>query len=161
MRRLFRRYGAAPLRLLSLLACFALVGYVVTRIHAEGGWVRIAIWFVVALIAHDLVLWPLYALADRSAIRLAHRHPERLPTVPWINHVRVPAVISGVLLGISFPLVFRLSEGYYSSVTGLSESPYLGHWLFVTGVLFAGSALIYAVRLGRARQRTFTRPDGR
>jgi hypothetical protein len=152
MRRVFRHYGAGPLHLLSLLACFALVGYVVTRIHAEGGWFRIALWFVLALVAHDLILWPLYALADRSAIRLAHRRPEHLPRVPWINHVRVPAVISGVLLGMFFPLIFRVSDRYYSRVSGMSESPYLGHWLLVTGILFAGSAVIYAIRLGRARR---------
>jgi hypothetical protein len=153
VRRLFRHYGAGPLHLICLLGCGALSGYVVTRIHAEGGWVRIAVWFVLALTVHDLVVWPLYALADRSALRIAHRHPERLPRVPWINHVRVPAIISGVLLGISFPLIFRLSSRYYTASSGMSESPYLGRWLLVTGILFAGSAAAYALRLGRAHLR--------
>jgi hypothetical protein len=147
------RYGAGPLHLLSLVACFALAGYVITRIHDQGGWLRFGIWFVLALIIHDLVLWPLYALADRSAVRLAHRHPERLPRVPWINHVRVPAIISAILLGISFPLVLRLSESTFEQATGVTESPYLGRWLLVTGILFGGSAVIYAIRLGRARRR--------
>lgn len=153
MRRLFRHYGAGPLHLLCLLACGMVSGYVVTRIHAEGGWARIAAWFVLALIVHDLVVWPLYALADRSALRIAQRHPQRLPRVPWINHVRVPAIISGVLLGIAFPLIFRLSSGSYTAITGMSESPYLRRWLLVTGVLFAGSAVVYALRLGRAQRR--------
>jgi hypothetical protein len=145
-----RRYGAGPLHLLSLVACFALVGYVATRIHDAGGWLRVGAWFVGALVVHDLVLWPLYALADRTAVRLALRHPDRLPRVPWINHVRVPAIISGVLLGISFPLIFRLSETTYDQATGVTESPYLGHWLLVTGILFGGSALSYAIRVRRA-----------
>jgi hypothetical protein len=153
VRRLFRHYGAGPLHLLCLLACGALSGYAVTRIHAEGGWMRIAVWFVLALTLHDLVVWPLYTLADRTTLRIAHRHPERLPRVPWINHIRAPAIISGVLLGISFPLIFRLSSGRYTATSGMSESPYLGRWLLVTGILFAGSAVIYAVRLGRARRR--------
>ena len=148
-----RHYGAGPLHLMSLLACWALAGYVITRIHAEGGWVRILLWFVLALVVHDLVIWPLYALADRSAVALARRHPQRLPRVPWINHVRVPAIISGILLGISFPLVFRLSARYYTATTGLSEAPYLGRWLLVTGILFGGSAVLYAIRLGRALRR--------
>ena len=151
MGRLRRRYGAGPLHLLSLLACFALAGYAVTRIRDEGGLIRILAWFVASVIGHDLVLWPLYALADRSAVRLSRRHPGRLPTVPWINHLRVPVIVSAVLLGVSLPLVLRLSSANYVAYSGVSESPYLGHWLLVTGVLFAGSAVIYAVRLARAR----------
>jgi hypothetical protein len=148
-----RRYGAGPLHLLSLLASFALAGYVATRIFGSARWGWILVWFAGAVIGHDLVLWPLYALVDRSAIRLARRHPERLPPVPWINHLRVPAIISGVLLTISFPLVLQLEPGTYRAATGLTSSPYLGRWLAVTGVLFAASALLYAVRLGRVVRR--------
>ena len=154
-----RRYGAGPLHLLLLIACFALSGYAVTRIHDEGGWIRILLWFVGALIVHDFVLWPLYALADRWAVHASHRTTGRIPRVPWINHVRVPAIVSAVLLGISFPLVFRLSASYYYQSTGLSESPYLGHWLLVTGIMFAGSAVIYVVRLGLTRRRGAARPE--
>jgi hypothetical protein len=151
LRKRFRRhYGAGPLQLLSVLACLALVGYVVSRVHAEGDdWLKIAAWFVGALVVNDLVLWPLYALADSSAIRLARRSPDGLPAVPWINYVRVPAVISGVLLGISFPLVLRISQPTYLAYTGLTEERYLSHWLLITGILFAGSAIIYAIRLRR------------
>lgn len=147
-----RRYGAGPLHLLSLIACLALIGYAVTRIHAQGGLVWIALWWVVSLVLHDLVGWPLYAIVDRRAVRAARRHPSRLPAVPWINHLRVPAVISGTLLLVSFPLVGRLSESTYVGTTGYTEAPYLAHWLLATGVLFGASAVLYAVRLGRARR---------
>jgi hypothetical protein len=145
-----RRYGAGPLHLLSLLACVALAAYIATRIEASGPLIRIAIWFVGAAVVHDLVLWPLYALADRGAVRAARRDPSRLPPVPWINQVRVPAVLSGFLLAVSFPLVLGLAPRTYRAATGLSVSPYLDRWLLITGGLFAASALIYAVRLGRA-----------
>jgi hypothetical protein len=148
-----RRYGAGPLHLLSLIACFALAGYAVSRIREEGGVVTIGLWFAASVIGHDLVLWPLYALADRRAVRLARRHPGRLPAVPWTNHLRVPVIMSVVLLGISLPLVLRVSAGKYFAESGVSESPYLGHWLLITGGLFAGSAVIYAIRLARARTR--------
>jgi hypothetical protein len=40
---------------------------------------------------HDLLLMPLYSLADRSVVAaFRHRAPE-LPAVAWINYVRVPA----------------------------------------------------------------------
>jgi hypothetical protein len=148
-----RHYGAGPLHLLSLLASFALAGYVASRILGSANWGWIVVWFAGAVIAHDLVLWPLYTLVDRSAIRAARRHPERLPPVPWINHVRVPAVISALLLSISFPLVLRLEPRTYQAATGLTPSLYLDRWLLVTGVLFAASGVLYALRLGRAVRR--------
>jgi hypothetical protein len=148
-----RRYGAGPLHLLASLACFAMAGYAVTRIHLQGDIVRIAAWFVLCIVGHDLIAWPLYALADRTAIRASRRHPERLPAVPWVNHVRVPAVVSGVLLFISFPLVLRLSKAAYLGTTGYTESAYLGNWLLVTGLAFGLSAVLYAIRVARARRR--------
>jgi ABC-type transport system involved in cytochrome c biogenesis permease subunit len=155
LRWLRRHYGAGPLHLLALIACVAFVGYVVTRIQGEGGLVKVAIWFVLALVLHDLVIWPLYALADRGALRLARRHPDRLPRVPWINYVRVPAIMSAVLLFIAAPLILRRSEAGYYAATGLTESVYVGRWLLVTAALFAVSAVLYAARLAlAARDRT-------
>jgi hypothetical protein len=148
-----RRYGAGPLQLLSLLSCFALAGYVVTRVLAGPEGLRILVWFAGAAILHDLVLWPLYALADLSAAAAARRHPERLPKVPWINHVRVPVVLSAIMLAVSFPLVLHLSEPAYHTASGLTETPYLGRWLLLTGLAFGLSAVLYALRVGRARGR--------
>jgi hypothetical protein len=145
-----RHYGAGPLHLLGLLASLALAGYGASRVAQLPQATRVAVWFVGGAIGHDLVLWPLYALADRGAVRAARRHPDRLPRTPWINHLRVPAVISGVLLAVSFPLVLRLSPGPYQAATGLTPAPYLQRWLLITGTLFALSAIIYAVRVGRA-----------
>lgn len=148
-----RRYGRGPLHLLSLVACFALTGYVVTRVLSGPEGLRILVWFAGAAVAHDLILWPLYALADRTAAAAARRHPDRLPGVPWINHLRVPAVMSAVMLAVSFPLVFRWSEPTYHAASGLTESPYLGRWMLLTGAAFGASAIIYALRIGRAAAR--------
>ena len=150
LRWLRRHYGAGPLHLLALIACLAFVGYIVTRIQYEGGLIKIVAWFVLALVLHDLIIWPLYALADRGALRLARRHSDRLPRVPWINYVRVPAIMSAILLAIALPLVLRRSQASYYAATGLTESVYFGRWLLVTGALFALSAVLYAVRLGVA-----------
>ncbi|HZE01501.1 MAG TPA: hypothetical protein VE155_07025, partial [Pseudonocardiaceae bacterium] len=59
--RLGRAYGAHLLHLLALVACFALTGYVGTRLVSDPGVVRIGIWLAAAVIGHDLVLFPLYA----------------------------------------------------------------------------------------------------
>ena len=53
----------------------------------------------------------------------------------WINYLRVPAALSGLLLLVWFPLILRLRTRYHASTT-LSASPFLWHWLAVTGVLF-------------------------
>ncbi len=158
MRWLRRHYGAGPLHLLTLVACFALAGYATSRLVISGPPEKAVVWFLVAIVGHDLVLWPLYALADRSAVRLARRRPERLPRVPWVNHVRVPVVICVALLTVSFPLVLRMSEPAYHAATGLTEAPFLDRFLLVVGVVFAASALLYAVRLGAAGRRVSAAP---
>ncbi len=63
--------------------------------------------------------------------------------MPWINHLRVPSFISGVLLIIAFPLIAQLKHSYYFAVAGVSETAYLTHWLLVTAFLFVASAVIY------------------
>jgi hypothetical protein len=147
MRRQLRWYGASPLHLLALLACFGLVGYTAARLVSSQP-LGVAVWFVGAVIGHDLLLMPLYSLADRSVLAaLRHRAPP-LPAVPAINHVRVPAVLSGLLLLVWFPLILRLKSPYHAA-TALSADPYLWHWLGVTGVLFLLSAIAFALRLRR------------
>lgn len=55
-------YGDKPLHLLSLLACFGLTGYAALQASRAPNAARMLVWFVGAIVAHDLVLYPLYAL---------------------------------------------------------------------------------------------------
>jgi hypothetical protein len=156
-------YGANPLHLLALLAAFALAGYAVRAVIAAGQFRGFAIWFAVAIIGHDLLLFPLYSLADLSVQRLlpwgaGRRHASRqaatdlsaVPGPPVINYVRIPVAFSLLLLLAFFPLILGLSEPEYHRASGLTTQPYLWRWLAVTGVLFAGSAVVYALRCRRA-----------
>ena len=70
-----------------------------------------------------------------------------------INYVRIPVAFSLLLLLAFFPLILGLSEPEYHRASGLTTQPYLWRWLAVTGVLFAGSAVIYALRCRRAATR--------
>jgi hypothetical protein len=152
VRRFLRWHGAGPLHLLTLVGCFALAGYAAAELLPNNA-VGIPIWFAGAVIGHDLLLMPLYTLADRSVMAVfRHRRPH-LPTVPWINYLRVPAVLSGMLLLIWFPLIFRLPTRFPATTT-LSLDPYLWHWLAVTGALFLLSATALALRLGAVRRGT-------
>ncbi|MEU5535645.1 hypothetical protein [Streptomyces sp. NPDC020362] len=148
MARFVRWYGSGPLHLLVLIASFALTGYAMVRLFAVRAW-EVAIWFVGAAVLHDLTLLPLYSLAGLSALSVLRHRAGNGPSVPWINHLRVPAFLSGLLLLVRFPLVFRLAVPCPGD-TGLSDSVYLGRWLAITGVLFAASAVAFAIRLRRA-----------
>jgi hypothetical protein len=145
MNRFSRWYGAGPLHLLTMIGSFALAGYAAAELLPNNA-VGIPVWLVGAVIAHDLILFPLYTLADRSAVAVLGHRPGRLPAVPWINYLRVPAVLSGILLLIWFPLILRLPTRF-PATTALPLDPYLWHWLAVTGALFLLSAAALAVRL--------------
>jgi hypothetical protein len=159
-------YGANPLHLLALLAAFALAGYAVRSVIAAGQFRGFAIWFAVAIIGHDLLLFPLYSLADlsvqrllpwgagrRQASRQAATSPGAVAGPPVINYVRVPVTFSLLILMAFFPLILGLSEPEYRRASGLTTQPYLWRWLAVTGVLFAGSAVLYALCCRRASTR--------
>jgi hypothetical protein len=149
MRRLLRWYGANPLHLLALLGGFAVAGYAAARLVPSQP-LGVAVWFAGAVVGHDLLLMPLYTLADRSAAAVLRHRAARLPAISWINYLRVPAALSGLLLLVWFPLILRLRTRYQASTT-LSPDPYLWHWLGVTGALFLLSAVALALRMRRQR----------
>src|SRR5215213_4709734 len=85
-----RHYGASPWHLAGLLACFAVAGYAALRWLDEPTATRLVVWFVGALLLHDAVLFPLYALVDRVLVLGSRAGSRRPPRVPLVNHVRVP-----------------------------------------------------------------------
>jgi hypothetical protein len=147
-RRVPRVPVGSPLQLLLAACSFALAGYAGVRLLA-GDWFGVALWFVGAALLHDLVLLPLYAVADRAVARglgaAGHRE--------WTAYVRVPAALSGLLLLVWFPLIAGRVDRRYRSATGLSADVFLGRWLLITAVLFGGSALLLALRVRRAAKR--------
>ncbi|MFG2934626.1 hypothetical protein [Streptomyces sp. NPDC048282] len=138
----------SPLQLLLLACSFALAAYAGVRLLA-GDWLGVALWVVGAALLHDLVLLPLYALADRTLVRGLGGAGRRECTM----YVRVPAALSALLLLVWFPLISGAVAGHYRSATGLSPDGYLTRWLLITAVLFGGSALLLARRLRRAAKR--------
>ena len=80
-RNFLRWYGASPLNLLTMAGCFALAGYAAAEL-LPNNFIGIPVWFVGAVIGHDLILMPLYTLADRSALAVFRHRPLKLPAVP-------------------------------------------------------------------------------
>jgi hypothetical protein len=149
-------YGAGPLHLIAVLASLAIALYAILRIFEIPSTGGILLWMGLAIVVHDLIAWPLYTLLMRVAEESidATVRPRRRALLT-LNHIRIPAAFSLVLLLISFPLVFVIDEPYYTATTGLDLDRYLGNWLLITGVMFAVSGLLLALKL---RTRAADRP---
>jgi hypothetical protein len=142
-----RLYGAHPLHLALHLLVFAVSAFALVQILDGGVVENFLIWFVGAALLHDLVFLPLYTLADHAARRFH---------IPALNYLRVPALISGVLLLVYFPLILVKADGNYFRSTGHHVEHYARNWLLITVALFAGSALVYLSR-GLYSRRTSSR----
>jgi hypothetical protein len=155
-------YGSHPLHLLTMVSGFALLGYIVatftpaTLWNPGTWWQSIAVWFAAAVVGHDLLLFPLYALADRvvstpTGRRLGH------PKVLARNYIRVPALGAGLTLLIFLPGIIEQGGATYQAATGQTQQPFLGRWLLLTAAMFALSALVYVARLVAARRQATSR----
>lgn len=165
-----RRYGASPLHLLAFLASVAVAGI------AVKGWLDepaisikyILIWFVGAIIAHDMVLLPLYTAFDRLALavsRRAHGRPgvpaparqgaaEPAPTrSPGWVYVRVPLILSTMLLLVFGAEILREGNATFHLASGHLQDVYLSRYLIVVGALFLLSGLAYVRSSVRASSR--------
>jgi hypothetical protein len=151
-------YGAHPLHLLTMLAGFALLGYALVTFkpaqlwNTDTWWQSVVVWFAAAVVGHDLVLFPLYALADRillASVGRVRRPPQERPKISVHNHLRVPALGAGLTLLVFLPGIIEQGGATYHAATGQTQQPFLGRWLLLTAAMFGASALIYAGRLAR------------
>lgn len=140
MRRL---YGSSVLHLLAVLGCLALAGAAVVAVVGGPGALKIGLWFLGAVLLHDLVLFPLYAAADRGASAVLPRGS--------VNWVRVPTLLSGLLLLMFWPVITQHSEPSFRYASGLTEDVYLVRYLLVVAVLYLGSAALFGVTRLRHR----------
>ena len=153
-------YGDHPLHLLTMAAGFALLGYVVATVkpmtlwNPHSWWQSIAVWFAAAIIGHDLVLFPIYALADRILWARAGRRPLRQPRLSVRNYVRIPALGSGLTLLVFLPGIIMQGASTYLAATGQTQQPFLARWLLLTAAMFTTSAVVYLVRLTTSGQRS-------
>ena len=157
-------YGSRPLHLLTMVSGFALLGYILVIFKPAAlwnpgtWWQSIAVWLAAAVVAHDLLLFPLYALADRLLFaRLGRRtRPGRVrrPKVSARNYIRVPAAAAGLTLLIFLPGIIEQGGPTYQAATGETQQPFLGRWLLLTAAMFAVSAVSYATRLAVVSRRS-------
>jgi hypothetical protein len=142
MKTFTKLYGENPLHLLAHLAGFAIGGFALFQIVNNGAWINFAAFFVGAALLHDMVLLPFYAAIDKLAI--ARRGPR-----PYVNHIRVPAVISAILLLIYLPLISGKSDASYRAAVGHNPHGYLRNWLLITAGLFVASGCVFVLKAWR------------
>lgn len=152
-------YGSNPLHLLTLIAGFAFFGYVLATIkpvtlwNPNTWWQSILVWFAAAIIANDLVLFPIYAAVDRVLYAGSRfRRPHRESSVPVLNYLRVPTLGAGLTLLVFLPGIIKQGAPTYVTATGQTQDPFLGRWLLLTAVMFAISAVVYGIRLATTRR---------
>ncbi|WP_134739485.1 hypothetical protein [Nocardioides sp. 503] len=152
-----RAYGASGWHLALMLGSLVVVAYVVATVGLDAlwdpdvWWQSIAVWFVGAVVLHDLVLFPLYALADRLLTRGRTTAPDPA-RVPLVNHVRVPSLVAALTFLLFFPGILRRGGDTYVNATGLDQDPFLLRWLLLVLAAYFVSAAVYAVRWVRVRR---------
>ena len=143
-----KHYGASPIHLLAHLILLPLAGWALLTVLDFRAASNVVLWLVGAVILHDLVLLPAYSALDRGLAGVCGRVPAGRPSP--LNHFRVPAVMSGVLLLAYFPPILGRNEMTFAKVAGYSPAGYAGRWAIVTVALFAISAIVYAVSAARS-----------
>lgn len=142
-----RIYGAPWYHLVLHLALVGVLIWTITKVADIRAAGNVLAWFVAALILHDLILVPVYSALDSLAQRLDGRRARgRSSTVPLINYLRVPAVLSAMLF-LGFPgLILGKSNGTLLFVSGETPSGYALRWALVCLAMFVISGVIWALR---------------
>jgi len=147
-----RRYGASPRHLVGHLLAIAIAAYAVSKVlhprYSRG--LNYLLWLLAGAVLHDFVLAPAIALGDRLVRALPR---------PLVNYIRFPAVVSGALFLVYWPLILVRADGNYVRATGSHVDGFATRWLLITAGLFVASALVYAARAA-ARGRAARRPRG-
>ncbi|OPX11362.1 hypothetical protein [Mycobacterium sp. AT1] len=158
----FRRlYGDHVLHLIVLVAALALGAYTISVLGVDQlfnprvWWQSIAVWFAVAVIGHDLILFPLYALVERLLPK-GRRRAEPVDAtrrVPIVNYLRLPTLATALTFAMFLPGIIEQGAFTYTAATGLTQEPYLARWLLLVAGFYLTSAVCYLVRSIMTRTR--------
>lgn len=155
-----RLYGDRLLHLIVLVGALALAAYTISVLGVDQlfnpgvWWQSIAVWFAVAVIGHDLILFPLYALAERLLPKTTRdAKPAHPHLVPLTNYLRMPTLATGLTFLLFLPGIIEQGAFSYHAATGLTQQPFLGRWLLLVAGFYLVSAVCYVVRSVMTRTR--------
>jgi hypothetical protein len=140
-------YGSNPLHLLAHIGVFFIAGWSIDQIAGSHKLINWIVWFLGAALLHDLVLLPLYSLVDRGLAGGGNPVARAARRRRWLNYIRVPAVVAGILLLVYFPVILGYSSANYRNDTGHALAGYTRNWLLITAGLFLASGLVYVLRV--------------
>jgi hypothetical protein len=141
MSRFARSYGAGPVHLIAHLALLPLAAWALLQIFAVDNTGRILLWLAGAVIAHDLILLPLYSALDRAS--------QRVLGGTAANYVRIPLGLALLLALVYLPQLSGKGDPQFRRVSGQSFDAPLERWLLATAALFAISGAVLLVRRRR------------
>ena len=98
--------------------------------------VDLALWFIGGPVVHDLLLAPLFG---GLGLLIARRVPKR-----WRGPVQVGGLLTGVLLALAVPLLWRPFAG--PSNPGLNDRDYLVGLLVAVAVIWLGVLAVTLMR---------------
>lgn len=161
-------YGAHPLQLVLILFGFAVVAYALSLLgftalwNPDTWWQSIAVWFVGAALAHDLLLFPVYAFADRILViatgrRRSARSSRSGPSL--VNFVRVPLLAAGLITLLFFPGIIEQGAGAYNRATGQTQQPFLHRWVILCALILLSGLIAYLFARAAWKSRPPTSPD--
>ena len=136
------------------LAVVAVAAFAMSRTFevASTDDLNFVIWLVAGAILHDIVLLPIYSIADLVSRLAMSDHPLR--RIRAANHVRVPAAISLVVLLVYSPTILDRNPGTFERLSGRPQATDpLEAWLWITLGLFVVSGAALAIRLLLERRR--------
>lgn len=170
--RFRRSYGAGPFHLVAVLLAVVVGGSTLLQlgptrlVSGDSWWQTIGVWFVGAVVLHDLVLFPAYSATDRLVALLARRRRAGAagaagaadaggsrPDVALVNHVRVPLAATALTFLVFFPGILEQGSNAFRSATGQDQDPYLLRWVLLSAAIWLLSGLVWAVRRLRTSDR--------
>lgn len=151
MNALRKVYGSGLFHFVAVVVCFAVSGYAILRLADSAKPVLIGLWFLGALLAHDFLLYPVYALLDRAVAK--GQGLGGTDRASWINFVRVPVLLTGLVFLVWFPLILGVNAKTYRAASGLGTGRFLGRFLAFAAAVFLVSAALYCLRLLRWQRR--------
>lgn len=152
-----RAYGASGWHLALMVLSLTVAAYVLATLgwsalwNPESWWQSIAVWFVGAVLLHDLVLFPVYALVDRGLRTLDARRARPRSPVPVLNYLRMPTMVAAFTFVMFFPGIVQQGADKFRSASGLTQDPFLERWLLLVAASYLLSALLYGAAVARQR----------
>lgn len=159
--RLRRAYGARLAHLVGMLAVLGVAAYAIAQVAGRPDFRQMAIWFLGAVVLHDLIFLPAYSAANRVATAAAGLRRGTGRRLAVINHLRAPIALAGLLFLLFYPSILEKAEPGFLSNADYGTDPFPDRWLWASVVLIVGSLALLAVSLVRRRRRRASAPRER